>query len=221
MTLTITTLFTACDGCNENPHPPVGTRSIPDDRYEGDIPTALHSTLTFAVLERIAEEVYVMDITLEEGEHVLSCQIFRNKNDVVFIFEGIPALMIFNGNKYEFDRSNQTARRVPISAAEIEEEMETHFGDFDKLINLHDAELISTGTATFRGRDGVFYEEFATREGLVQQAFFNDDDEMIGITIPRDTGVNPPMMQMKYHVEFDVPFDFVFDVMGFGYTLVN
>jgi hypothetical protein len=198
----------------------VGTRPVAEDRYALDISPEVQATRTFGVLDAVARDIYTMDAIFDADGHALKFQILRNKNDVIFLFDGMPAIMIFEGYKYEFNHAAQTATRVPISAEEIEEELGSAFAELDKLINLHGAEFTGSGTTTFRGRADVFYEEFATVEGLVQRAFFNDDGEMIGITIPREVGVNPPMAQVGYHINTDAPDSADFDLSNRGYTVI-
>jgi hypothetical protein len=93
---------------------------------------------------------------------------------------GVDVLMLMNeGKRYDFDREKKIAIESDITRAQFDGMLKS-FDDADQAILVLDgARLLSTGRATFQGRE-LDYEEVREKDGAVVRAFF-DGKALVGM----------------------------------------
>jgi len=212
MSLTLAGLFTftACDSCDNGGEPPVR------NPYEDPIPTELKSTRTFKALDAVERKVYIMDLSISDGSVVFDFVFYRNGNDMTLtVLNDLLTDMIHDGKIYDIDVGKQTAALRDATAADIKK-LADQFEEYEKIVNLHGATFVKEGTETFLNRGETLFEEFKRNDGRNQRAYFNEDNELIGITF-LSSGVET---QMHFHIIPEAPEDWAFDPVTWGYTVL-
>ena len=183
-------------------------------RSTGEIPEELRQTRTYRALQLMANDgtgAYRLNIEIDE----LLVTLYRRGNDITFLIFGMLQSIIVDGYTYTI-RDGVAVQSVTTEAdLGIFDEDGDGLEGFDRLIDLVDARLLSTGAEVFLGEGELEYERFELANGDEQKAYFNEDGELFGITLEIE-GSN---RQIIWHISEDVP-DNRFHPRNFGFEVI-
>jgi hypothetical protein len=186
-----------------SPTPTTGTAENHDpDDWRLNTPVneiAFEDTKIYGTLQVLKGDTYSIDFNM-----TVTMQLFRRGGEVKVTAFNIITAVIVDGKYFgerDINYRERTARYRPVEVGDFEEVL-SHFDGFGDFIpDLSGFTLRETGVKHFREHRNVYYEEFHDAQGEVFRAYFNAQDEMLGMWARR--GDN--MRSIMYHITADVP----------------
>jgi hypothetical protein len=146
---------------------------------------------------------------IQIGEGDVSLLMYKDRDSLIVYFLGQRIVFVVDRKQYDFDYGAKIAYYTELNQHMFDTLMGRFvvMGAVSTWVELNGARMLNQGQADFKGvqRD---YEEFRDGKGKVSRAFFDENDDLIGLLMQQDAG---NWVEIPFKLSNSVP-EGIFDI---------